>query len=194
MYFQSKITAVFLLIICFTACKKTDSVDQESVGINLADYTVEDIPNSKRKMVCKYTEQGLLEEQGMVEGNQKAGTWTVFYAPNTKPKETWTYEAGKLNGLHFLYNNSGRIDMYESYRDNQLHGKRVTYKQGSPVEEMSYKNGKLDGIFRGFFPTGRLQRLGYFKNGIQDGEYIVYDEDKKIILQVRYNNGVQITK
>ena len=59
------------------------------------------------------------------------------------------------------------------------------------VEEMSYKNGQLDGIFRGFFPTGKLQRVGYFKNGLQDGKYIVYDENLKIVMQATYVNGVE---
>ena len=108
-------------------------------------------------------------------------------------KEIWTYENGKLNGLHYLLNNSGRVDMYESFLDGKLHGKRVTYKQGSPVEEMSYKNGQLDGIFRGFFPTGKLQRIGNFVNGKQDGKYIVYDENKQIILQANYNNTISST-
>lgn len=62
---------------------------------------------------------------------------------------------------------------------------------GTPVEEMNYKHGKLDGVFRGFFPTGKLQRLGYFKNGLQDGKYVVYDENKNIVLSATYVNGVQ---
>jgi len=187
--------SILLFTACFTSCKKSGSDNAaDQFIVDLSGYTVEDIPGSNRKMVTRLTMQGLLEEQGMVEDGKKTGTWTTFYAPNTKPKELWTYENGKLNGLHFLFNNSGRVDMYESYKDNILHGKKVTFKQGSPVEEMSYKNGKLDGIFRGFFPTGRLQRIGYFKDGLQDGQYIVYDEDKKIVLQAHYINGVQQTR
>ncbi|MCO6462028.1 MAG: toxin-antitoxin system YwqK family antitoxin [Saprospiraceae bacterium] len=187
---------LFTLCLCtalWTSCNKSNSgeADESQFVVDLSQYKVEDIPGSNRKMVTKLTEQGLLMEQGMVENGLKVGTWTKFYAQNTKPMETWTYENGKLNGLHFLFNNSGRVDMYESYLDNKLHGKRVTFKYGSPVEEMSYKNGKLDGIFRGFFPTGRLQRVGYFKDGLQDGKYIVYDENKNIVLQVNYVNGVE---
>jgi len=175
------------------SCKNSFSEDAAST-LNLSEYNIEDIPGTNRKMVTKVTPQGFLEEQGMIENGKKVGTWTVFFAQNTRPMETWTYENGKLNGLHFVYNNSGRIDMYESYMNNELHGKRVTYKMGTPVEEMSYKNGKLDGVFRGFFPTGRLQRFGYFKNGLQDGQYIVYDENKNIVLQANYVNGVQQPK
>ena len=187
--------SLLFLIFSLTGCKEqatSDGAFEQTIA--LEEYVVEDIPGSGRKMVTKSTSQGLLEEQGMVEGNKKVGTWTTFYAPNTKPKETWTYENGKLNGLHFLYNNSGRVDMYESFMDNQLHGKRVTFKQGSPVEEMTYKHGKLDGVFRGFFPTGRLQRLGYYKAGLQDGEYLVYDENKNIVLSTHYSNGKQDRK
>lgn len=184
--------SLFIAIAFFSSCKSKESANEAFVQrIDLTGYNVEEIPGSDRKMVTKNTSQGLLEEQGMIEGDKKVGTWTTFYAPNTKPKELWTYEEGQLNGLHFLFNNSGRVDMYESYMNNQLHGKRVTFKQGSPVEEMSYKNGKLDGVFRGFFPTGRLQRIGYYKDGLQTGEYIVYDENKNIVLSTRYTNGIQ---
>ncbi|KXK17028.1 MAG: hypothetical protein IT216_01680 [Saprospiraceae bacterium] len=178
------------IILSFQSCKEasTNAVD---TSLNLDEYLVEDIPGTSRKMVTKLTPQGFLEEQGMIENGKKVGTWTVFFAQNTRPMETWTYEEGKLNGLHFVYNNSGRVDMYESYMNNELHGKKVTYKMGTPVEEMSYKHGKLDGVFRGFFPTGKLQRLGYFKNGLQDGKYIVYDENKNIVLSATYVNGVQ---
>lgn len=40
-------------------------------------------------------------------------------------------------------------------------------------------------------PTGKLQRVGYFKNGLQDGKYIVYDENLKIVMQATYVNGVE---
>ncbi|MFZ1359059.1 MAG: hypothetical protein WAS28_11230 [Saprospiraceae bacterium] len=190
MYRIGFITLCAFLFVSLFSCKKESAQDDGlSTTVNLSEYTVEDIPGSNRKMLTKMTTQGLLEEQGMVEGDKKVGTWAQFYAPNTKPKEIWTYENGKLNGLHYLLNNSGRVDMYESFLDGKLHGKRVTYKQGSPVEEMSYKNGQLDGIFRGFFPTGKLQRIGNFVNGKQDGKYIVYDENKQIILQANYRNG-----
>lgn len=189
---------LFLILLIFgllsqMACKNDDTTvpDESQFVVDLSQYQVEDIPGSNRKMVTKLDPQGLLEEQGMVENGMRVGTWTKFYARNTKPMETWTYENGKLNGLHFLFNNSGRVDMYESYMNNKLHGKRVTFKYGSPVEEMSYKNGQLDGIFRGFFPTGKLQRVGYFKNGLQDGKYIVYDENLKIVMQATYVNGVE---
>ncbi len=187
------LTSVLFITLSMMSCKNSSSEDAAST-LNLSEYNVEDIPGTNRKMVTKVTPQGFLEEQGMIENGKKVGTWTVFFAQNTRPMETWTYENGKLNGLHFVYNNSGRIDMYESYMNNELHGKRVTYKMGTPVEEMSYKNGKLDGVFRGFFPTGRLQRFGYFKNGLQDGQYIVYDENKNIVLQANYVNGVQQPK
>ncbi len=187
------LTSVLFITLSMMSCKNSSSEDATST-LNLSEYNVEDIPGTNRKMVTKVTPQGFLEEQGMIENGKKVGTWTVFFAQNTRPMETWTYENGKLNGLHFVYNNSGRIDMYESYMNNELHGKRVTYKMGTPVEEMSYKNGKLDGVFRGFFPTGRLQRFGYFKNGLQDGQYIVYDENKNIVLQANYVNGVQQPK
>ncbi len=189
---------LFLILLMFgllsqMACKNDDTTvpDESQFVVDLSQYQVEDIPGSNRKMVTKLDPQGLLEEQGMVENGMRVGTWTKFYARNTKPMETWTDENGKLNGLHFLFNNSGRVDMYESYMNNKLHGKRVTFKYGSPVEEMSYKNGQLDGIFRGFFPTGKLQRVGYFKNGLQDGKYIVYDENLKIVMQATYVNGVE---
>lgn len=191
MYFSQKFYILWLVLFCFFSCTPEDSQSGQDSIIDLAGYVVEDIPGSQRKMVTKLTPQGLLEEQGMVEDGKKVGTWTSFFPSNAKAKEIWNFEAGKLNGLHFILNNAGRVDMYESYMNNQLHGKRVTFKQGTPVEEMSYKNGKLNGIFRGFYPTGKLQRLGYFKDGLQDGQYIVYGEDKKIMLQAHYTNGVQ---
>lgn len=182
------------MLASFLSCKKENSQSNTVDKIDLEKYIVEDIPGSDRKMVTKLNPQGLLEEQGVVENGQKVGTWTSFFPSNAKAKEIWTYEAGKLNGLHFLLNNAGRVDMYESFLNNQLHGKRVTFKQGTQVEEMSYKNGQLDGIFRGFYPTGKLQRVGSFKNGLQDGKYIVYGEDKKILIQTHYTNGVEDKK
>lgn len=191
MYFSQKFYILCIVLSCFLSCSKENNQVSQDTSIDLTGYVVEDIPGSNRKMVTKLTPQGLLEEQGMVEDGKKTGTWTIFFPSNAKAKEIWNYEVGKLNGLHYILNNSGRVDVYESFLDGQLHGKRVTFKQGTPVEEMSYKNGKLDGIFRGFYPTGKLQRVGYFKNGLQDGEYIVYGEDKKIMLQAHYTNGVQ---
>lgn len=187
---------VLLLVVMsvfIQGCKNSKKPDNLSgPALDLSEYIVEPIEGSDVQMVTRLTPQGFLEEQGMVKNGKKTGTWAVFFPPQMKIKEIWNYEAGQLNGLHIVLNNSGRVDMYESFRNNQLHGKKATFKQGTPVEEISYKNGKMDGVFRGFFPTGKLQRFGYYKDGKMDGKYLVYDAEGNVATEANYENGVQI--
>jgi antitoxin component YwqK of YwqJK toxin-antitoxin module len=191
---------LLLLCVCFLAfcqCKpadqSTDQVSDSNVDkVNLTDYDLTPIPGTNMQMATKLDNDSRVLEQGMIEDGVKTGTWATFFPNNGKIMEIKNYAAGKLNGLHILLNNAGRVDMYESYVDNQLYGKRMTFKLGTPVEEMSYKNGKLDGMFRGFSPMGKLQRLGYYVNGVQDGPYKVWNDSGQVIVDVMYKNGQQV--
>ena len=180
------------LLIC-SACKddttSAGSADLTTARVIIEEYDLTPIPGTNMQMAVKSDVEGLVIEQGMLENGIKTGTWAKFFPRNGKIMEIWNYAGGKLNGLHILLNNSGRVDMYESYVDNKLNGKRMTFKLGTPVEEMSYVNGKLDGVFRGFNASGRLQRKGFYVNGVQDGDYFVYDDNGKVIMQVKYKNG-----
>lgn len=186
-----------LLSICFWQCQSSDTepeaaLNTSSEQVNLSEFDLTPIPGTNMQMAAKLDNDSRVIEQGMIENGVKTGTWATFFPNNGKIMEIKNYAAGKLNGLHILLNNAGRVDMYESYVDNQLYGKRMTFKLGTPVEEMSYKAGKLDGMFRGFSPQGKLQRLGYYVNGVQDGPYKVWNDAGQVILDVMYKNGQQI--
>lgn len=187
------ITTSLSILGCKQTNESNDPANMTTAKIMTEEYDLTPIPGTNMQMAVKSDVDGLVIEQGMVENGLKAGTWAKFFPRNGKVMEIWNYAAGKLNGMHILLNNSGRVDMYETYIDNKLNGKRMTFKLGTPVEEMSYVNGKLDGIFRGFNPMGRIQRKGFYVNGVQDGDYFVYDDDGKVIMQVKYKNG-QVVK
>lgn len=194
MSFKITLSINILLTLLFASCKNseinTNSPTPEK--LDLKEYVAEPIEGTNRQMVTKFNAQGILIEQGFVENGLKCGAWYTFYAEKGRIQEIWNYESGKKNGLHVVMNNSGRVDLYESYLDDIPHGKKATFKMGTPVEEMTYYKGQLHGMFRGFAPNGRLQRIGNFKNGKQDGQYFVYDENGKVILSAKYANGVVV--
>lgn len=195
---MSRISIFLLSLLIIASCKNNSTgagggKDDSKETVSVAEYDLTPIPGTNMQMAVKSDLDQLVIEQGMVENGVKTGTWAKFFPRLGKLMEVWNYAGGKKNGLHILFNNSGRVDMYESYIDNQLYGKRMTFKLGTPVEEMSYREGKLDGKFRGFSPGGKLQRQGTYINGLQDGDYTVWDDNGQVVLSVKYKNG-QVVK
>ena len=68
----------------------------------------------------------------------------------------------------------------------------TTYKDGTPATTAVCKAGKLEGPAKSFHPNGAVKAEGAYADGAQDGEWIYYDPDGKIVRRTRWSRGSKV--
>lgn len=66
------------------------------------------------------------------------------------------------------------------------------YSNHQKYMEGEYKNGKRDGKWISWFQNGNKWSVGYFTEGLDDGERTVYYEDGKKYFYGKYKDGKKI--
>lgn len=86
-------------------------------------------------------------------------------------EEIATYSAGQLDGLFTLY-----------YQDQPHLGKIKAVEAG-------FVSGQLDGDYMEFTPVGSITRKLHFKDGVREGEAILYSKNCELLLKANFQNG-----
>jgi antitoxin component YwqK of YwqJK toxin-antitoxin module len=62
------------------------------------------------------------------------------------------------------------------------------------LSECNYVNGIKEGIYTIWFSDGNIKEISYFKNGLNHGKLIKYDDKQKnkIIEETEYSYGIII--
>jgi antitoxin component YwqK of YwqJK toxin-antitoxin module len=68
----------------------------------------------------------------------------------------------------------------------------TTYKDGTPASTYECKGGKPEGPAKFFHPNGAVKSEGALAAGLQDGEWIYYDPDGKIVRRTRWSRGSKV--
>jgi antitoxin component YwqK of YwqJK toxin-antitoxin module len=156
------------------------------------DYIHENIEGTDLSVAKKYVGDLLIEEVYLKNG-QPHGTWTIYFDQNHRIKDHKSFYNGKLNGYWLKYNNLGRVEQMEQYRNGVLHGDLIKYYSGFPIEMESYRNGKPHGVFKKFYPNKNLQQEANYQNGKLHGQFRYYNEDGKLSLEYSYKDGEKIS-
>jgi antitoxin component YwqK of YwqJK toxin-antitoxin module len=172
-----------LSISLLISCGKTEKLDEAFAG-----YKLESIEGTDLQVAKKWADTLLLEEVYLKNGKPH-GTWTIYHDQNMRIKDHKSYYDGELNGYWLQFNQLGRVEIMEHYKKGVLHGARIKYYSGFPLEIESYENGKPHGIFKKYYPNKNLQQESTYKNGILDGPFRYYNEDGKLSLEYQYENG-----
>ena len=129
--------------------------------------------------------------------------------PNGRPKESYTFKNGIVNGLYESFYESGRI--FESYFlsgpydvDIDEYGFsdiqwgdgewNMFYENGQLMTGAIVKNGTLNGYSVNYYENGQLEFKGLFIDGKREGEFNYLDEDGKLERSVFYESGIPVEK
>lgn len=118
-----------------------------------------------------YTEKGVLESEGKMNGKNREGEWEYYYANGKTLMIIENYKDGVLDGLSKFYYINGKVN-----------------------EEMNYVNGKLDGKMKRFSDSGILLDDLNYKNGKREGDAKYYNLDGDLISAGKYRNDEKFGK
>lgn len=206
MKFLNTILSVFIAFSTFCQLNQKDAQGRKQ------GQWVKTYPNSK---VAMY--------QGEFKNDKPIGTFTYRY-PSNKVKAVLKYNANSPRAEAFYYyengqlmshgiyqnmkkdsvwvnfNESGRLSMTETYKNDLLNGEKNMYYIPSDPEDKSqiiistynYVDGKPEGKFTEYYPTkpNRVVKLtGQYRNHKRVGEWVSYELDGKKMYVEHYLDG-----
>ena len=97
---------------------------------------------------------------------------------------------GKKQGLWINYDDSGRIESFNTYVDDSLTGESISYFEDGEVSSIGeVKNGQPEGKWSFFYGKGKLAETGVYRNGRKTGVWEFYIEEGGLDKKVEYSKG-----
>lgn len=99
--------------------------------------------------------------------------------------------SSKKEGVWKYYNKQGVLARELNYKNNKPHGEEKYFntKNNSVMLLYTYYGGILEGKYFIKYGNGQLWEEGIYKNGVQEGEWKMWDRDGKLIRRRIFNNG-----
>ncbi|CAG0991249.1 MAG: hypothetical protein HND27_08080 [Bacteroidetes bacterium] len=99
--------------------------------------------------------------------------------------------SSKKEGIWKYYNKQGVLARELNYKNNKPHGEEKYFntKNNSIMLLYTYYGGILEGKYFIKYGNGQLWEEGTYKNGVQEGEWKMWDRDGKQIRRRIFNNG-----
>lgn len=113
-------------------------------------------------------------------------------------RQYWNELTDTKEGRWTYYDQDGKLQLEENYKNGELDGKKIYYSYGKIEETAEYKQGLKDGIYAKYNnqPAPDEKHVLVFtvtyRNNREHGMGYVYDEDGKLRERQRYDNGVMV--
>ncbi|PLW92355.1 MAG: hypothetical protein C0592_11075 [Marinilabiliales bacterium] len=116
----------------------------------------------------------------IIPADTSAGIFDNTYVFNNAP-----------NGYFEIYSNSEYEDllMEGAFHNEKMQGQWLFYNNNVLSEEVVYLNDYRNGFYKCYYPSGQLKILAYYKNGLAEGDYFIYNEDGSIRTKYKMHNG-----
>lgn len=173
-----------------------------------------DAQGKKHGVWKKYHEDGKLRYEGTFDHGKEVGEFT-FYFPSGDIKAinrfrgksgvAYSYQFGgdsilaaegkyinsKRDSVWTFYNIGGDVISREDYKNNERHGKSITYfPSGRKAEITNYANGKKEGEWLQFYETGKPRAKGNYVDNKLEGEVFYYETTGRIRAKGKYVKGL----
>jgi len=181
----------FAIIISFLFACNDDNNSTNVDSLNQLGYTIEKIEGSNLSKAYKIVDNSVVEE-GFLKDNKQHGNWIEYFPGTQRIKDSKNFDSGALSGSWLKFNNLGRVETMEQYFNNMLHGRKIIYLNGIPMEYAEYKNNQLHGTFRMYYKNGTLQQEVAYTDGKINGFFRHFNEDGKLTVEYLYQHGEKI--
>lgn len=148
-----------------------------------------DIPG--REYITIINNAGALKVQGAKVNGLKEGVWREYSGNNNMLNKVEEYHLGKKNGAFTTFTASGMVSLDETYRNDTLHGKRLTYSQSARLKVVeNFNKGVLDGERKSYYDDGKIQEESFYVNGNREGVTKWYMQNGTPSLEYTYKKGI----
>lgn len=162
-----------------------------------------------------YHRSGQVEQRGRYANGKANGPWKWYFENGGVHREE-VYRRGREDGPSVEYDEEGRVITQGEYIDGRREGKWI-YEVGDHREEGAYKDGVKDGpwVFtyldtdkkyftgsfisgepdgkhRWYWPNGQVKLEGRFSMGLQQGDFVYFDDQGNILLTIKFRDGVEV--
>jgi len=121
--------------------------------------------NTNQAEVQFFTEKGILESEGEMNGKNRIGKWLYYHSNGKSILSEENYKNGVLNGISKTYYLNGKITEFSHYKNGKLDGNLKRYADnGILLDNLNYKNGKLYGAAKYYNIKGKLIYWGDYQN------------------------------
>lgn len=136
--------------------------------------------NSNQSSVQFFTEKGVLESKGEMNGKNRIGKWVYFHSDGKSILSEENYENAILNGESKTYYLTGKITEVSHYRNGKLHGNLKRYADnGFLLDDLNYENGKLHGAAKYYNIEGKLIYWGDYENDEKVGKWEYFEKGNR---------------
>jgi antitoxin component YwqK of YwqJK toxin-antitoxin module len=171
--------------------------------------------NDKRTGTWKfYFPDGKLEQSGNYVNGLEDGLWTWYFHNGNIRREEY-YLRGKEDGSYNEYDENGTLIAKGEFIEGQEEGEWF-YLSGDQSEKGTYKAGLKDGIWREyyadntlkfeggyiqgnpdgkhkyFYENGKIKEEQFYRMGLKDKNWWVFDTEGNVVISYVYNNDVLI--
>ncbi|MFN5147592.1 MAG: toxin-antitoxin system YwqK family antitoxin [Flavobacteriia bacterium] len=142
--------------------------------------------SSKVKAIIKHSETTVRSE-------------AFYYHENGKLMSYGIFNSQKKDSIWLNFGPSGRLSNSETYKNDQLNGKKTVYFVPEDPNEKAqvisavfyYTDGKLNGDYTEYFPNGAVMEKGKYELNRKIGIWERYHASGKKMMQERYRNGLR---
>jgi len=140
-----------------------------------------------------YHPNGTLQIKEHYLNGRQTGEWKWYYS-NGKVQYVENFIDGKQDGDYIFYFINGQVRTKGKY----LKGKQVGlwqdwYANGQTRQIKNRVDGKLDGEYTEWHKNGVRSCCGIYKMGSEDGLWQYWDENGKLVQEIIYSNGKEIS-
>lgn len=134
---------------------------------------------SAKAEVVFYTEKGVLESKGTMNGKNRIGQWLFYHKDGKTILSKENYEKGILNGISKTFYKTGKPTEILHYKNGKLHGNIQRFADnGVLMDDVNYIDGKLYGEAKFYNIDGKLIYTGMYENDEKVGKWEFYDDGK----------------
>lgn len=147
------------------------------------------MPDREHDRFTLFEEDGTVKLSGQYESNKRVGTWKYFWKGRLEMEQHYN-SGGDLTAETRYYQNGGKTTT--QYRQQKKHGHETTYSTNQTILKLAtYKNGIQDGPFISFDEDGHIEDQFEYKKGRR---YNIKTKSNKVVYFNDYLQGYQIQR
>ena len=114
----------------------------------------------------------------------------IEYYKNGKIKGSGNFIKGQLEGLRIQFFENGQKNTEKYYKASFRHGIAKEFYENGTLKQMGeFAENKEVGLWTIYYETGKKHVEATFVNGIQQGDYMEYSKDDKLLVKYFFVNG-----